>query len=362
MTAKARVGVVGTGWWATRVHLPALADYERADVVGVVDTDTERAAVAAEKFGAPHSFDDIADLLDLGVDAVVIATPHDTHYPLAAAALSAGADVLIEKPMVIDPADGRHLVELAEQVGRRIHVGYPYPLAELSVRLRSAITDGELGELQLVTSVFATPAGALFGDGQRWAGGDDALVGPDPATWNSPAVGGGEAYGQLTHAISLLLFCTGLRIDNVAAHTANFGLAVDLVDTATFRATNGALGTIAATGGVGLGRPTVESIGAFGTTGHAIYDMAGGTLLVHRAGATDEHGPYSGERRYPERAPARALVDDFLDGNAPRVDGRLGLAAVDFVDCVLRSARTGNPAALEQSSTGVTTEQEATLR
>lgn len=359
MTARARVGVVGTGWWATRVHLPALAGYGRVDLVGVVDPDTHRAALAADRFGVSHVLADIAELLDLGVDAVVIATPHDTHYRLAAAALSAGADVLIEKPMVLDPAEGRHLVGLAERSGRRIHVGYPYPHAELSLRLQSLIAGDDLGELQLVTSIFATPAGALFGDGPRWAGGDDALVGPDPATWNSPAVGGGEAYGQLTHAISLLLFCTGLRVDQVVAHTANFGLAVDLVDTATFTATEGVLGTIAATGGVGLGRPTVESISIFGNAGHAVYDLAGGMLVVHGNSGTHEYGPYVGEQRYPERAPAHALVDDFLNGEAPLVGGQLGLAAVDFVDGVLRSARTGSPVTLDWPSISASINPEA---
>lgn len=339
---RARVGVVGSGWWSTRVHLPAIAEHERAELVGIVDTDSERAALAAATFGATMSSTSIDELFDAGVDVVVIATPHHTHFELADRALRAGVDVLVEKPMVLDPLEALSLVDLADRSGRRLHVGYPYPHGQLPRRLRAAIANGDMGDLQLVTSVFATPAGVLYVDGDRWPA-SDAIVGPDPSTWNRTEVGGGQAYGQLTHAISLALFCTGLHVAEVSARVAAFGRPVDLVDTAAFSTTAGAIGTIATSGGVGMGLPTLETLAVFGSEGHAVYDMGAGTLAVATASGVATDGPLTGEDRYPERAPARALIDDFLDEAVPLVDGRLGLGAVAFVDGVLRSAATGQP-------------------
>ena len=127
LTRPARVGVIGTGWWATSYHLPTLAAHPHAELVGVADIDPRKAEEAARLHAIPHSFDDHRSLLELGLDGVVVATSHDTHYTLARDALEAGADVLVEKPMTIEPEDARELVRLARRLQRRLHVGYPFP-------------------------------------------------------------------------------------------------------------------------------------------------------------------------------------------------------------------------------------------
>ena len=103
----ARVGVIGAGWWSTFAHLPSLSTYPDAELIGLADANPDKAAKAAERFGVPQSFSDHRELLALKPDVVLIATPHDTHHQLAKDALQAGAHVMIEKPMVVDPAHGR---------------------------------------------------------------------------------------------------------------------------------------------------------------------------------------------------------------------------------------------------------------
>src|SRR4051794_24371790 len=127
MTRPARVGVIGTGWWATSYHLPTLAAHPHAELVGVADIDLGKAEEAARLHGVPYSFDDHRSLLELGLDGVVVATSHDAHYTLARDALEAGADVLVEKPMTIEPEDARELVRLARRLERRVGRGLPLP-------------------------------------------------------------------------------------------------------------------------------------------------------------------------------------------------------------------------------------------
>src|SRR5687768_2685597 len=98
---KARIGVIGTGWWATFAHLPSLAASPDVELVGVADRDRSKAEQAAARFGAGAAFGDHHELLALKPDGVVIATPHHTHFDLVRDALLAGSDVMVEKPMVI---------------------------------------------------------------------------------------------------------------------------------------------------------------------------------------------------------------------------------------------------------------------
>ena len=127
LTGRPRIGVVGTGWWATTAHLPALAGHPGADLVAVCDPLPDRARAAAERFGAPQHFTDVAALLDAGlVDGVVVATPHTSHHSVARAVLDAGVHVLVEKPLTTTATDAWDLVERAEGSGLHLTVGYTY--------------------------------------------------------------------------------------------------------------------------------------------------------------------------------------------------------------------------------------------
>ena len=90
MTARARIGVIGTGWWATYAHLPALLSNPRAEVAAIADSSPQRLAQAAEHFGIRRSFGDYRTMLDAGdLDGVIVATPHSTHFSIARGARAA---------------------------------------------------------------------------------------------------------------------------------------------------------------------------------------------------------------------------------------------------------------------------------
>ena len=78
--------------------------------VAICDSDQRRATETATLFGVPFATTEVSRLLDVGVDAVIVATPHYAHYGPAAAALDAGVDVLVEKPMTLDPVQAWDLV------------------------------------------------------------------------------------------------------------------------------------------------------------------------------------------------------------------------------------------------------------
>ncbi|MCC6642350.1 MAG: Gfo/Idh/MocA family oxidoreductase [Deltaproteobacteria bacterium] len=97
------------------------ANASRLASVSVVDAIPERAAAAARSLGVAFHRS-VAEGLATGPDAVVIATPHTTHLALASAALDAGADVLIEKPLAASLDGVGDLVARVERERRRAHV------------------------------------------------------------------------------------------------------------------------------------------------------------------------------------------------------------------------------------------------
>ena len=86
------------------------------------------------------------------IEAVVIATPAETHFELAAAALKAGKDVFVEKPMALKVEDGLKLQALADQHGRILMVGHLLEYHPAVLRLRELISAGELGNVNYIYS------------------------------------------------------------------------------------------------------------------------------------------------------------------------------------------------------------------
>jgi predicted dehydrogenase len=327
-----RAGVIGAGWWATFAHLPALASHADAELVAIADRDPGRARIAAERFGVPRWFDDHRPLLELALDAVVVATPHHTHFELARDALLAGADVLVEKPMVIEPEHGRELVALARANGRALHVGHPQPYTAHAGALRGAVAAGELGELTLVTSLFATAVVDLYrGRAERDGDTAAALWPPDHRTYGDPARGGGQLLSQVTHAAALLLFLTGLEPVDVLAVSDARTAAVDVSDAIAFRAACGAVGSIASTGAVRRREDMIEEVRLFGALGQAELDTRHGTLALRCGDGVRALPPLGEAERYPVAAPARRLVDARLGREPVLVPGELGLRTAELL-------------------------------
>jgi predicted dehydrogenase len=148
--------------------------------------------VAQEFAAASASTDADAVLADPSVDAVVIATRHDTHASLALAALEAGKHVFLEKPMAIHRDELERLRARAAASDRVFTVGYNRRYAPLSLAVRDALA-ATRGPRALV---YRVNAGAV-----------------PPGHWTlDPDVGGGRIVGELCHMLDLLAFWLGPEV------------------------------------------------------------------------------------------------------------------------------------------------------
>ena len=121
MADRLRIGVVGAGVFGG-YHAQKCHHHQRADLVGIFDIDTQQSQVLADKLGA-----EVAGSLEALVracDAVIVACPATEHYAAAKAALEAGCDVLVEKPIAHTIELAEELVALAEAEGRILQVGH----------------------------------------------------------------------------------------------------------------------------------------------------------------------------------------------------------------------------------------------
>jgi len=147
--ANLRFGVVGWGYWGPKIarNLDSLPD---VSVDMVVDMDANRlASVTADQPWMRTSMQ-LDELLHTDVDGVIIATPVQTHYKLAKAALLHGKHVLVEKPLTTNVSEAMELVSLARQMKRVLMVGHTFEYSPAVNELRKLIKNGDLGKIYCV--------------------------------------------------------------------------------------------------------------------------------------------------------------------------------------------------------------------
>jgi predicted dehydrogenase len=145
-----RVGLIGFGYASKTFHAPLLSATEgfRIEVVA----SRRPAEVAAAVPGAAVRADPLAVATHTAVDLVVIASPNDTHAPLAEAALRAGKHVVVDKPFTLTLAEARHLAALAAQTGGLFSVFQNRRWDSDFLTVQRAIQGGALGQVALFES------------------------------------------------------------------------------------------------------------------------------------------------------------------------------------------------------------------
>jgi predicted dehydrogenase len=146
MSDQVRVGVVGTSWWADMMHLPSLKSHPRAQIAAICGRRGDRAGEMAHKYAIPRVFTDYREMIAQGnLDAAVIVTPQDVHYPMVMEALDAGLNVLCEKPMALNARQAREMVEKADAAGVVHMIFFTYRWMPYYRYLRTLIDDGYIG-------------------------------------------------------------------------------------------------------------------------------------------------------------------------------------------------------------------------
>ena len=196
MSDQVRIGVIGVGGMGNG-HCKASEKVDEVQVTAVADIDEEAARSTGEEFGVPH-FTTHQDLISSGlVDAVIIATPHYFHPPIAIDAFEAGLHVLSEKPIGVRIGEAERMVKAARNSGKVFSVMYQMRTLASVRKAGELVEAGELGQLQRTLLIAPSFRSQAYYDSGSWR-----------ATWAGE--GGGVLLNQVPHPMDIFTMLGGM--------------------------------------------------------------------------------------------------------------------------------------------------------
>jgi predicted dehydrogenase len=357
MPSQVRVGVIGTSWWTAAGHLPCLKSHDGAKLVAICGRNRARAEGLAAKCEIPRVFTDYREMIEkAGLDAIVIITPDDLHYPMTMDALDAGLHVLCEKPLAGTAAEAREMYEKAEAAGVKHMTYFTYRWFPHYAHLKALIDQGYIGRCLHCSTTYL----AGFARGSHYA-------------WRYDRNRANGALGDLgSHMIDLARWYVG-EIEEVSAGMEVFcerttleGEPLDSANDAamsTVKFANGALGTIQVS--------SVAHVGSRGQQHQILLHGEDGALELNASTSdgAEIRGARRGEDEYQtlqipdslwghlgETAPYlgrildvfttqsvgdRLFIDSILENRTVTPSFYDGLKAQEVIDAALQSHETG---------------------
>ncbi|MCK4692084.1 MAG: Gfo/Idh/MocA family oxidoreductase [Anaerolineales bacterium] len=147
-----KIGVIGCGYWGPNL-IRNFVEIPTSEVVGVADLREERLEHIKSRYPKIEVTEDYRTLFSMGLDAVVVATPPTTHYPIARDCLAHDLSVLVEKPITLSSLNAEELIGIAEQRGLTLMVGHTFEYNSAVRALKEIIQSGELGEIYYIDAV-----------------------------------------------------------------------------------------------------------------------------------------------------------------------------------------------------------------
>lgn len=248
-----RYGMIGGGQGAFigGVHRTAAAIAGNWQLVaGAFSSTPEKSKASGAEIGVDpaRTYGSWAEMLereaqlpaDVRIEAVAIVTPNHMHAPPAIAAMEAGFDVIIDKPLADSLAHAEAIADAAARTGRRIAVTHTYTGYPLVKQARRLVTSGQFGKVRRVAVKYT----------QDWLSRAADLENNKQAAWRVDPAQSGDAgaFGDIgTHAANLAEFITGERIVSLCAElTMLEGRRIDDDGAALLRFSGGARGTLTA--------------------------------------------------------------------------------------------------------------------
>ncbi|MGA9868994.1 MAG: Gfo/Idh/MocA family oxidoreductase [Acetobacteraceae bacterium] len=337
MNSRFRVGIVGSGAVARVCHVPAVLASPLATLTALVDPVAERGRSIARDYGiAPLIASSLEEVLDK-VDGIVIATPNNTHAPLAQQAIRAGIPCLIEKPLCITEDEGREICEAARARGVVVAVGYCQRFDDGVVLVKELLDEGSLGSVRQ----FHCQSGSIGG----WSPESGYIL-------DRKSAGGGVLTVNGSHYIDRLLYWFGypddvfLRHDGVAGpeahcfaklHYNSRGLRIDgsMLFSKLVRLDSG------------VALRTERGVLATGGNGSPVLWRSGDSSIV-----TAELRPSAPPSWRPEASLFQRQLDDFIQAcrgeHPPAVPAEVGVQSVRLLQELYRSQNVASAASVAE--------------
>ena len=330
---RVRYAVVGLGWIAQEVILPAFEDAKHSELAALVTDDPAKAQELARKYDVPQTlaYEEYDRLLGSGsIDAVYITLPNHMHKDFSVRAARAGVHVLCEKPMADTVAECREMIQAAEEHNVKLMIAYRLHFEPANLRAIETIQEGTIGEPRIFNSVFS----------QQVAEGNIRL---------KKAMGGGPLMDMGVYQINAARYLfrdEPVEVIGAGSHGADPRFSeVHEMASAILRFPGDRLAVFTCS----FGAATADSYQVVGTQGQLQMEPA-----------FDYHSDFKMKikREDKEKETSFDKVDEFggeieyfsqcvLNNTEPEPSGYEGLADVRIVEALLASMRSGKPVKLE---------------
>ncbi len=358
MAEKLRIGIIGCGGIANGKHMPSLKKIKEVEMVAFCDIIEEKAVKAAKDFGTPDAkhYTDYKELLaDKSIDVVHVCTPNRSHSFITVDALEAGKHVMCEKPMAINSAEAKKMLDAAKRTGKKLSIGYQNRQAAENQFAKEYVDDGNLGDIYFAKA-FAIRRRAV-------------------PTWgvflNEYEQGGGPLIDIGTHSLDLTLwmmnnykpkYCVGTTYHKLNGQTRTANLWGDW-DPEKFTVEDSAFGFVVMENGATV---SLESSWALNTlevretrymlcgTNEGLDTMTGGVRIngvkngrmytmnpdLKSGGVAFYDGDGFGS---PADRDARAWINAILEDKDPVVLPEQAYVVTQILEGIYESAKTGEP-------------------
>ena len=271
---KPRVGFLGAGWIG-RHRMAAMLATGAVEAAAVCDPSPKGVAEAATLAPGAEQVGSLDEMLELGLDGVVIATPSALHAAQSIQALEAGCAVFCQKPLGRNAAEVRRVIEAARSADRLLGVDLSYRHTAATRAIVARLSAGALGELFAVDLTFHN------------------AYGPDKPWFYDPEQSGGGCLIDLgVHLVDLALWALDFpQVSGVAAALRSGGQPVhpgSVEDYAVAQFTAGGIAVrLACSWRLHAGRDAVIEAAFYGTGGGARLSNVGGSFYDFTAEAFD---------------------------------------------------------------------------
>ncbi len=343
--AKVRVGVIGAGSWALASHLPNLATHGDLEFVGVSRKGSDVLTRIKDQYGFQMASEDYRDVLNAGIDICVIGSPTGLHHEHAKAALEAGAHVMCEKPVTIDPNDAWDISKTADAVGKKLFIAFGWNYMPIATQAKDLMEKYGIGNLEHMTIHMSSITRELLSNTGAYPDANPDTL-PEQSTWTDPRFsGGGYGQAQLSHAFGMALWLTGARTESgFALMSSPMSAPVELHDAIAYRFDGGAIGAVSggsAHVGAHKNYHAVE-IRAIGDEGQLLFDLERAAVWLFHKGTNHRLELNDDDGYYNCKGPIDALVaagkGEKFTNCSP---GELGARTVEALDIAYRSAASG---------------------
>jgi UDP-N-acetyl-2-amino-2-deoxyglucuronate dehydrogenase len=356
---RLRFGILGCGVIGPH-HARAIAKLDGAELVAAADVVPELAVKLATEYGC-SAFSSLEEMLSgADLDVVCVCTPSGMHAEDAIAALEAGKDVVVEKPVDVTLEAADRLLTVQRATGGRVAVVSQHRFDAAARAVHDAVSKGEFGRLTSGSAEVRWWRSQSYYDSGGWRG-----------TWELD--GGGVLINQAIHSIDLLQWLMGPVVELTAYTELLAHERIEVEDTAVaiLKFAGGALGTIVATTAAYPG--LTARIAVHGDRGSAVIDDelryfhvagegqegeaygAGGgenqaEQIMKRYGQVDSGpgaGSDPGSLSMAHRDQIRDFVEAVREGREPSINVEEGRKPLAIIQGIYESARTGEPVRIQ---------------